>query len=167
MPARSTVSLLALSLIAVTGSAASAAAQRPVDSNPDVVEIRHYQLTMGKIDNFVAATAALKKLADTDPSLNKQMNADKDDETISQKAADWDLHFPQAAVVVRAHGLSTREYIVITMALINDVMVVGMKKQGAIKDYPPNAITPENAAFVEQNYDALQQKLGPLMGGGQ
>jgi hypothetical protein len=33
-----------------------------------------------------------------------------------------------------------------------------------IKDYPPNSVTPENAAFVEANFDKLQQigqKLSP------
>jgi uncharacterized membrane protein YukC len=51
---------------------------------------------------------------------------------------------------------------VISLALLNDVMIVGMKKQGLIKEYPSDAITAENAAFVEQNYDKLQQALAPL-----
>jgi hypothetical protein len=49
-------------------------------------------------------------------------------------------------------------------------MVVGMKKQGAIKAYPPNLITPENATFVEQNYDKLAElgkKMTPPDQGGQ
>jgi hypothetical protein len=36
--------------------------------------------------------------------------------------------------------------------------------QGAIKAYPPNTVTPENAAFVEQNYEklkALAEKMTP------
>jgi hypothetical protein len=39
-----------------------------------------------------------------------------------------------------------------------------MKKQGIINDYPPNSVTPQNAAFVESNFDKLQQigqKLSP------
>ena len=44
-----------------------------------------------------------------------------------------------------------------TLAFMNDVMPVGMKKQGSIKTYPPNTITPENAMFVEQNYDKLME----------
>ena len=47
---------------------------------------------------------------------------------------------------------------------MNDVTIVGMKRQGAIKAYPPNMITPENATFVEQNYDKLMdlnKKMSP------
>ena len=68
-----------------------------------------------------------------------------------------DTNFPQVAAVLHSHGLSTREYLLVTLAFINDVSFVGMKKQGMIKDYPPNSVTPENAAFVEANYDKLQQ----------
>ena len=56
------------------------------------------------------------------------------------------------------------EYIVVMIAFINDVTFVGMKKQGIINDYPPNSVTPQNAAFVESNFDKLQQigqKLSP------
>jgi hypothetical protein len=40
-----------------------------------------------------------------------------------------------------------------------------MKKQGMIKDYPPNSVTPENAAFVEANFDKLQQMSQKLSQG--
>lgn len=144
--------------------AAFAAAQRPADNNLDVVEIRNYHLTMAKVNQFAAATTALAKLVDSNPELKQSMNSGKDDDaTFTQKAAEWDLRFPQATAVLRSNGLATREYLVISLALFNDVMIVGMKKQGALKEYPPNSITPENAAFVEQNYDKLQQALSPLM----
>ena len=44
-------------------------------------------------------------------------------------------------------------------------MFVGMKKAGNIKEYP-SSISPENAAFIEQNYDKLQGMLAPLMADG-
>jgi hypothetical protein len=31
-----------------------------------------------------------------------------------------------------------------------------MKKQGLIQTYPPNSITPGNAALIEQNWAAFQ-----------
>jgi len=145
-------------------AASPAAAQKHGDDSADVAEIRNYHLTMSKVDQFVAATTALKKLADANPEIRKGMNSDKDDDaSITQKAADWDLHFPAAAAIVRSSGLSTREYIVVSIALLNDVMIVGMKKNGSIKEYPPDAITPENAAFVEQNYDKLEHTMSSLM----
>lgn len=69
---------------------------------------------------------------------------------------------------MHSSGLSTREYVLVSLAFLNDVMIVGMKKQGMIKEYPANAITPENAAFVEQNFDKLKQvseKLSPAENG--
>ena len=52
-----------------------------------------------------------------------------------------------------------------TGALLSDVMAVGMKKGRTIKAYPAT-ISPENAAFLEQNYDKIQALLAPLMGDG-
>ena len=167
MLGRHRASLLAvLTLTALAIYSTSAIAQKHGADNPDVVEIVHYHLNTPRLDQFIAATSALTKLVDANPDLRKSMNSGSDDdESLTQKAADWDLHFPQATAVVKSAGLSTREYLVISIALFNDVMIVGMKKQGAIKEYPADAITPENAAFVEQNYDKIEKALAPLMKG--
>lgn len=150
--------------LAATGQAV-AQGNKSVDNSPDVVEVRKYTLTMDKIDKLVAATQALNKLIASDPALKKKMDTNsEEDKSIDQKARRLDAEFPQAAAVLRASGFSTREYIVTSLAFINDVMFVGMKKQGAIKEYPPNSVTPENAAFVEQNFDKLKEiseKLTP------
>ena len=135
------------------------------DNDPDLVAIRQYRLTMDKVEKLATATEALRKLTDADPSLKKRMEADSDDNrSIDQKVKYFDTNFPQATAVVHSNGLTTREYVLVSLAFLNDVMIVGMKKQGMIKEYPPNAITPENAAFVEQNFDKLKQiseKLAP------
>jgi hypothetical protein len=92
------------------------------------------------------------------------MDADNGSKPNDQREKDIDTNFPQVAAIIHSHGLTTREFMVVTIAYINDVTFVGMKKQGMIKDYPPNSITPENAAFVEANFDKLQQigqKLSP------
>ena len=120
---------------------------------------------MPKIENLAAATDAINKMVAADPSLKQKMDAGADnDKTLDQKVRNIDTNFPQVAAILHSHGLSTREYLLVTLAFINDVSFVGMKKSGVIKDYPPNSITPENAAFVEANYDKLQQigqKLSP------
>ncbi len=153
-----------LALTVLTLCSTAALAQKHGADNPDVVEIVNYHLTASKLDQFIGATTALTKLVEANPDLKKSMNSGSDDDvSLTQKAAEWDLHYPQATAVVKSNGLSTREYIVISIALFNDVMIVGMKKQGAIKEYPSDAITPGNAAFVEQNYDKIEQALKPLM----
>ncbi|MGA7353502.1 MAG: hypothetical protein WBX06_20235 [Acidobacteriaceae bacterium] len=142
-----------------------AAPQSARDNNPDLIEVRKYTLTMPKIENLAAATDAINKMVAADPSLKQKMDAGADnDKTLDQKVRNIDTNFPQVAAILHSHGLSTREYLLVTLAFINDVSFVGMKKSGVIKDYPPNSITPENAAFVEANYDKLQQigqKLSP------
>ncbi|MGB9029419.1 MAG: hypothetical protein WCC27_04785 [Acidobacteriaceae bacterium] len=154
-----------LAVLALATSLHSAAAQAARDNNPDLIEVRKYTLTMPKIQNLVAATDAINKMVAADPSLKQKMDAGADtDKTLDQKVRNIDTNFPQVAAVLHSHGLSTREYLLVTLAFINDVSFVAMKKQGMIKDYPPNSVTPENAAFVEANYDKLQQigqKLSP------
>lgn len=154
----SLLSALALATL-VPVLVASSAAQQLRDNNPDVIEVRSYKLTMANVDRYAAATAALEKLVNANPALKQGMNSVKThhDKTLTQTAAEWDLHFPQVTAVLRSNSLSTREYLVISLALMNDVMMVAMKKQGDIKDYPANAISPENAAFVEQNYSKLTE----------
>jgi hypothetical protein len=138
------------------------------DNNPEVVAIRQYRLTMDKIDKLVAAMGAVNKLVASDPGLRKRLEGGSDnDQSIDQKVRSFDTSFPQLTAVVHSNGLTTREYVMVSLAFLNDVMVVGMKKQGLVKEYPANTITPENAAFVEQNYDKLRQiseKLTPQNG---
>ena len=157
-------SLLAIIAFAALTVCSAAASAQKHDDSADVAEILNYHLTMPKVDRFIAATTALKKMVDSNPELKKQINSGSDDDaSLTQKAAEWDLHFPEATAAVKSSGFSTREYMVISIALLNDVLIVGMKKQGTIKEYPPNAISSENAAFVEANYDKLAQALAPLM----
>lgn len=156
----SVLSALALAVL-VPALAVPAAAQHLRDNDPDLVAVRSHKLSMDEVDRYVGATAALKKLVDANPALKQNLNSGDRDrgKTLAQTAADWDLHFPQATAVLRSHGFSTREYLVTGMALISDMMYVGMKKKGYIKDYPANSITPENAAFVDQNYSKLEEVM--------
>ena len=60
------------------------------------------------------------------------------------------ITFPQIAAVIHSNGLQTREFIVITGAIINDVKLVGMKMQGMIAAYPPESSrTTAGAALVQ------------------
>ena len=114
------------------------------DNNPDLIEVRKYTLTMPKIENLVAATDAINKMVAADPSLKQKMDAGADNnKTLDQKVRNIDTNFPQVAAILHSHGLSTREYLLVTLAFINDVSFVGMKKSGMIKDYPPNSVTPK------------------------
>ncbi len=152
--------LLAPALAALTLAAALAAAQGPAvasNNNPDLVEARNYTLTMDKIEKLAAAMDAVNKMLAADPALKAKVNAGSSNNLpIDQQARTMDANFPQITAVIHAHSLTTREFILISVAFINDVTYVGLKKQGMIQAYPPNSITPQNATFVEANWDKLQ-----------
>jgi hypothetical protein len=153
-----------LAVLALAATFHTAVAQAP--DNPDLAEARKYTLTMDKVQKLVAAFDAVNKLTAADPALKAKMDADSGPNlTIDQRAKNIDASFPQVATAIHAQSLTTREFIIVSIAFINDVTFVGMKKQGMIKDYPPNSVTPENAAFVEANFDKLQQMSQKLSQG--
>jgi hypothetical protein len=156
---------LAVLALSATLHAAPLAAQAP--DSPDLAEARKYTLTMDKVQKLVAAFDAVSKLTAANPALKAKMDADSSSGnlTIDQRAKNIDTNFPQVAAAIHAQGLTTREFIIVSIAFINDVSFVGMKKSGMIKDYPPNSVTPENAAFVEANFDKLQQMSQKLSQG--
>jgi hypothetical protein len=138
---------------------------KPADANSDDTEIRNYRLTMDKIQKAANATEAIGKLLAANPTLKKQMDEENgNSQTIDQSVKFLDTKCPQCSEVIKSNGLTTHEYIVVSFAFIRDTMMVGMKKEGMIKDYPPNSITPENATFIEQNFDKLKDlavKMAP------
>jgi hypothetical protein len=126
--------------------------------NPDVTEVRNYVLTLDKAQKAATAMQSINQLVAANPTLSAALDANNTTgkEPITQQAQDIDSKYPQISAIIHANGLQTREFIVITGAIINDVMLVGMKMQGMISSYPPNSITPANAAFVEANWAAFQ-----------
>ncbi len=80
--------------------------------------------------------------------------------TITQAVAAMDK-YPSVESAIRSGGLSVHEYIVMTATIMSTSMVVGMKKQGTIKEIPP-MVSAANAAFVEQNYDRITALLSKM-----
>ncbi|MGD0345320.1 MAG: hypothetical protein ABSA85_01110 [Terracidiphilus sp.] len=152
--------------LAITAFGAPTAIALGNDNDPDVIEVRHYQLTMDKAQKAATAMQAINQLVASNPALNGAMSSDSSTgkEPITQQAQTIDSRYPQVAAIIHQNGLQTREFIVVTGAIINDVGWVGMKKQGMIQAYPSGMITPQNAALIEGNWDAFQQiaaKMAP------
>jgi hypothetical protein len=130
------------------------------DNSSDTNEIRHYQLTMDKAQQAATALQSINQLVAANPGLNAALDAGSEStgkKPITEQAQDVDTKFPQISAIIKQNGLATREFIVITGAIINDLSWVGLKKKGMIKDYPAGMITPENAALIEANWAAFQQ----------
>ena len=88
-------------------------------------------------------------------------------QTLSEMAAAIDRQ-PIVANALRSAGMSSREYSVMTMALLQASMWAGMKKQGLVKEKDmPKDINPANVTFIEQHeaeMTALQQRMKKLNG---
>jgi hypothetical protein len=167
MNRREALSLLAgFAVLALTMTANGAPrAGGSGDDSPDVQEIRHYRLTLDKAEKTGTAMQSINQLVASNPSLNAAMdsNTATGKKPITQQAQDIDAKYPQVAAIIHANGLATREFIVITGAIINDAGFVGLKKQGLMSAYPPNSILPENAALIEQNWDKFQVIMAKMM----
>jgi hypothetical protein len=148
-------------------AAAAMSAQSVSSDNPDVAEIRNYVLTLDSAQKAAAAMQSINQMIAANPSLSAALDNSSNTtgkETITQQAQYIDSKYPQISTVIHANGLQTRDFIVITGAIINDVGFVGMKMQGMISSYPPNSITLANAAFVQANwaaFKALAAKMTP------
>jgi hypothetical protein len=125
----------------------------------DMKEIRDFRLSMDNIQRYLGAAkiitndAAAKKCGDKNQNAKTLDDSEKALKSCAAAMADLDKS-----------GMKPREFVVMTGALMSDFMTVSMKKAGQIKDYPPS-ISPENAAFLEQNFDKLQAMMGSMSGG--
>jgi hypothetical protein len=138
---------------------ATAQSHKKADS-PDLQEIRGYRLSMDVVERYVKAAQS----AVNDAAAKKCFENDSPGSAPTLDAGEKVLNSCPAAVAhLNAAGLKPREFLIVTVALIGDFMAVTMKKNGAIKEYPAS-ISPENAAFVEQNYEKLQALLAPVTG---
>ena len=147
-------------------TAVTMSAQGASSDNPDVTEVRGYVLTLAKAQATATAMQSINQMIAANPSLSAALDNSSSTtgkETITQQAQYIDSKYPQLSAIIHTNGLETREFIVITGAVINDVGFVGMKMQGMISSYPPNSITPANAALIQANWAAFQALAAKMM----
>lgn len=140
----------------------AAAQHHSAANDPDMVEVRNYQLSMDKIHRLAGVYEKLEALYKANPGLKKELISGSDDaknQNMTQLAHEIDAKFPMAAPIFLTGGFSTREFIVASIAVFSDAMIVGMKDAGQIKEYPPNTILPANAALLEQHKTELESLM--------
>jgi phage-related minor tail protein len=126
----------------------------------DAKEIRNFRLTEDKLNKYEAAAKAFTKLTQQNPDLKRQIGqetATSEDTTLDSVVKAFERHTDVAAAIKDA-GMSTHDYVVMTFTMNDVATEVGMKRNGVIKEYPPS-ILPENAAFVDQNFDRVNSLL--------
>ncbi len=129
-------------------------------ADPDPVEIKAFALTMEKVNKFGNASRALIETGQDRAISEEVAKYDPDSKTITATVLAMQRH-PKAIAAIEGAGLTPREYAVMGLALMTSVLMVTMKRRGAIKAIPPS-VSAENAAFVEQNYDAIQKLMQSL-----
>jgi hypothetical protein len=137
----------------------------PETVSADDLEVRHYVLTLDKAQKAATAMQAINTLVAANPSLNAAMDTSSSTtgkKPITQQAHDIDTQYQQVAAIIHQNGLATREFIVVTGALINDLGWVSMKKSGMVQAYPPGMITPGNAALIDANWAAFQAMMAKM-----
>lgn len=125
----------------------------------DLKEVRDYRLDMVVIQRYIQALrnvsgdpAARKCFGDYPPGIASTLNAG---ENLINAC-------PSALAGLRTAGIKPREFFILTKALTEDYTTVLLKRNGIYKQYP-DSISPENAAFIEQNFDTVGDLLAPMM----
>ena len=88
---------MGLATLSLAVAAVAAPQNSKIDNNPDVIETRHYRLTMDKIEKVAAASETVNKMLAADPALKKQVDAATEDNnaSIDQKAKTIDGNSPR------------------------------------------------------------------------
>jgi len=134
-------------LLALAGSLAFAQADR------DNQEISHYTLTESGLTKFAAATQNLEKAGESSPA-----KCDDDGESpasLDKFVAQIDAT-PKAKAAIQSAGMSTREYVVFSMSLLQTGLAAWGVEQGA--KLPPN-VSKANVDFYKAHKSALE-KMG-------
>jgi hypothetical protein len=150
---------LALCVLLSVGIAAAAQTQdNKASAEAEKKEVKNFVLTTDKLDKYDAAVKAVHKVQKDNPALKKQMDDDDSrnpSNTIAGSVATIEK-YPPIAKAIRDLGLSPRDFVVMTYTLINSAAAVQMKKAGTIQEYP-DSVLPENAAFVDKNYERIKK----------
>jgi hypothetical protein len=146
-------SLHPLFCAAILAFVAAAGAQSPPDA--DLAEVRAVTLTEASFAKYAEATRnlAAARLDSCDADPDDDANAT----SVAQMAAKLDS-VPAAKAAVQAAGLTSREYIVFSLALLEN----GFAAYAPAGSKLPAGINPANVAFV-RSHQADLDRLGEEM----
>lgn len=144
--------------VLLLASAGIAAQKHPIEASDDAetAEIHGYRLSLGKLERAAAAGDEIQKLRAADPKLAKEIDEVFTQEPpLDEHARNIDTKFPQIAAILRTHGFTTREFLIIRFALVVDLYYV----EGKIGDgtpVDPENVLPANVALIENNLERIR-----------
>lgn len=123
-------------------------------SAADQKELFSCVLTMDKVQRISDATEALQPVRKQHPELSSLSGA----KSLSE-AAKTIQKYPDAVAILAKNGLKPREYVVGLIEAMQARLIVGLKKQGTFKDYPPDLlklVSKTDLDFAEEHWDAIR-----------
>ena len=152
------------------GDKATAASQAPKATakaensaqDADLRELSNYKLSMAAVNKYAQAARSLKRLEKEQPDLALDEGEDEDDDAADSDSIDsMAAHLqsiPQARAAIEAAGLSTREFVVIPLALFQAGMAQYAIEQGADpkKVMADAHIHPANIDFIKKHKAELE-----------
>ena len=127
----------------------------------DAKVIAAYPLTVEKMEKKYEAATELARLAGSDPDFARQMDSGAGQTTLDGKIKAFNAG-PKAVSIVQAHGLSVRDYSLITLA-INTAMLpqvpeaLRSAKSKQVEDPVQAAASPEHVQFVQTHREEIRK----------
>ncbi len=159
-------------ILALLSLAWPAAAQRPPGGPPgahgppgehgplrdlspeDQKAIHDFKLTTSITDKLFDASQRIRTAAEKDPSMEKA-NPMLSGKSIDENAKKMEGH-AQVMSAVKGAGLTPKEFLVSTYALMTATIWSNMKKSMP-QAQPPAYVNPDNVKFVEEHPEVLQK----------
>ena len=148
--------------------AATSAPAPTVSAGDELKDITKYRLSMDKIDKYIAAQRNIAvKAKNLSPAEKAAMEARNDDGDANPDASLDDMQKkidsePLMKSAIQDAGLSTREFVMITMSMMQSGMAAGVLKLRP-KDNQDSLIramqaSPENVKFYQDNEAEITRK---------
>jgi len=156
-----------------TSAAAAAAASTPAASSggDDLADVTNYKLSMDKIDRYIAAqrniTNKVKSMSPAEKQAMEARNEGRNNQnaSIDDMARNIDSE-PMMRDAIRSAGLSTREFALITISMMQSAMassVLKMRPQdnqdSLIREMKAN---PDNVRFYREHEAEITKKTADL-----
>jgi hypothetical protein len=161
-PLRRICSLLYVPTIALLLMPAGSLAQKD-KTDPDMIEMQNYTLSVDKVDRFGDAMHDLAQLAQKNPNAASAMETDADkNEDLDATGRRFSSN-PEIVGVLKSHGFSPREFALCEMVIFQSAFAEAAKQAGAdpAKLASDAHVNPANLTFVEQHkteLDAMRKK---------
>ena len=140
-------------------AAAEGAAPEAEAPQAETLDPGRIELTMPRVERWLAATAKIAGLIKQDPSL-EDVTAMDASESMDTYVARLESH-PGVAAAIESAGETPRDYALTSAAVTAAMFAQGMLEAGAIKQVP-EGMNQQHVDFIREHKDEIAAKLKAL-----